>query len=131
MHSESIVALELASIDAVERWNTMIGPENPVDARASHPDSLRALYGADLVKNALHGSATVSQAQSEIQFFFPESIVEPLTTPSEADDFLAKNVYPTLQRGLITLCEKKPEDPAAWLADWLKENNPNTPVISS
>jgi len=130
MHSEPIVALELASIDAVAKWNDMIGPENPVDARANNPDSLRSLYGSDLVKNALHGSATVTQAQSEIQFFFPESIVEPLTTLDEADDYLAKNVLPTLQKGLGELCEKKPEDPEKWLAEWLMGNNPNTPVIS-
>lgn len=108
-----------------------MGPENPSDARDSAPDSLRALYGSDLVKNALHGSGTIAQAQREIQFFFPASIVEPLPTGEEADDFLAKSVLPTLEKGLIALCEKKPEDSLKWLSDWLKENNPNTPVISS
>lgn len=131
MQSGTIVAIELACVSAVDRWLTICGPENPVDARTNSPDSLRAVYGQDLVKNAVHGSATIQQAQREIQFFFPESIVEPLTTPEEADDYLAKHVNPTLEKGLIALCENKPIDPEQWLADWLIANNPNTPNISA
>lgn len=111
------------------RWNTMMGPENPMEARESHPDCLRALYGGDIVKNALHGSANILQAQKEIQFFFPQNLVEPLLSGAEADDFLSKQVRPTLDRGLIKLCETKPADPRQWLADWLSANNPNTPQI--
>ena len=50
MSSGPIVALDLACISAVNRWNTMIGPENPMDARDTHPDCLRALYGSDIVR---------------------------------------------------------------------------------
>ena len=129
MSSGKLVALELACTNAVSRWNTMIGPENPMDARDSHPDCLRSLYGQDIVKNALHGSANSHQAQKEIQFFFPQSLVEPQQSGAEADDFLSKQVMPTLNRGLTHLCEKKPADPRQWLADWLRANNPNTPQI--
>merc|ERR1712151_459191 len=129
MSSGPIVAIELAGCQAVKRWLTMSGPENPVDARDSNPDSLRALYGSDLVKNALHSSATIQQAQKEIQFFFPETVVEPVLSGDAANDFLQKQVNPTLQRGLTLLCEKKPADPTVWLANWLREHNPNTPQI--
>merc|ERR1712168_1709219 len=98
MSSGPVVAIELACCNAVSRWLTMLGPEDSQDARQSHPDSLRALYGSDLVKNALHGSATTQQAQKEIQFFFPEEIVEPLLSGSAADDFFSKSVGVTLQR---------------------------------
>ena len=35
--------------------------------------SLRAIYGTDDLQNALHGSASVSSAEQEIRFFFPDS----------------------------------------------------------
>jgi len=129
MSSGPITVLDLGCVNAVLRWNTMMVPENPMEARESHPDCLRALYGGDIVKNALHGSANILQAQKEIQFFFPQNLVEPLLSGAEADDFLSKQVRPTLDRGLIKLCETKPADPRQWLADWLSANNPNTPQI--
>ena len=35
--------------------------------------SLRAVYGTDDQKNALHGSDVFSAAEREIRFFFPDS----------------------------------------------------------
>ena len=35
--------------------------------------SLRAVYGTDSTKNALHGSDSYSSAEREIHFFFPDS----------------------------------------------------------
>lgn len=35
--------------------------------------SLRAIYGTDSTKNALHGSDSYSSAEREIHFFFPDS----------------------------------------------------------
>ena len=131
MSSGPVIALEIAGADAIKRWQTMMGPENPSDAKTTSPDSLRALYGQDLIKNVVHGSATVSQAQAEIQFFFPEVPVEPLPNKNEAEDWLAKNIHPTLEKGLNALCEEKPIDAKKWLVDWLVENNPNTPNVSS
>lgn len=48
----------------------MMGPKNPHTARVDAPNSLRALYGSDGSRNAVHGSDSLSSAQREIDFFF-------------------------------------------------------------
>lgn len=69
----AVVALELVGEDAVERWLTTLGPRDPIEARKSAPDSLRALYGGDSsVLNGFHGSADATNAAREAQFFFPK-----------------------------------------------------------
>ena len=73
--------------------------------------SLRAIYGTDDQRNALHGSDSFSSAQREIRFFFPDSIVEPVATGQAAKDYLSKTVNPTLLKGLTQLCKEKPADP--------------------
>lgn len=69
----AVVALELVGEDAVERWLTTLGPRDPIEARKSAPDSLRALYGGDSsVLNGFHASADAANAAREAQFFFPK-----------------------------------------------------------
>ena len=41
--------------------------------------SLRAVYGTDSTKNALHGSDSYSSAEREIHFFFPDSKYHDIT----------------------------------------------------
>ena len=50
MVSGEICVFELACVNAIQRWATLMGPEDPKKARETHPDSLRGLYGSDLVK---------------------------------------------------------------------------------
>ena len=38
--------------------------------------SLRALYGMDLIRNAVHGSSSRKEANREISFFFPSGIMQ-------------------------------------------------------
>lgn len=61
----------------------MIGPENPAEAREQAPsryislklmNSVRALYGTDLVHNSIYGSPTVEDAIREIQIVFPRGV---------------------------------------------------------
>ena len=40
--------------------------------------SLRAIYGTDEQKNAVHGSSSLSSAEREVRFFFPDSVLEPI-----------------------------------------------------
>ena len=56
MSSDFIVGLELVSEDAIKKWRTLIGPTNCQVARVEAPNSLRALYGKEGVRNACHGS---------------------------------------------------------------------------
>ncbi|CAG5132037.1 unnamed protein product [Candidula unifasciata] len=129
MSSGPIIVLMIARDHAVSYWRELIGPTNTVKARQTHPDCLRAVYGTDEQKNALHGSDSFMSAQREIRFFFPDCIVEPVALGQAAKDYLSKAVNPTLLKGLTDLAKKKPEDPVLWLADWLLENNPNKPKV--
>ncbi|KAL8592686.1 NME NM23 member 5 [Nucella lapillus] len=129
MSSGPIIALVIARHQAITYWRELIGPTNAIKARQTHPDCLRAIYGTDDQRNALHGSDGLSTAQREIRFFFPDSIVEPVATGQAAKDYLSKAVNPTLLKGLTELCKQKPEDAVVWLADWLLKNNPNKPKV--
>lgn len=42
--------------------------------------SLRAVYGTDDQRNALHGSDSFSSSEKEIRFFFPDSKYMTLST---------------------------------------------------
>jgi len=129
MSSGPIIVLMIAKDSAISYWRELIGPTNTIKARQTHPECLRAIYGTDDQRNALHGSDSFSSSQREIRFFFPDCIVEPVATGQAAKDYLSKSVNPTLLKGLTDLAKKKPEDPVLWLADWLLENNPNKPRV--
>lgn len=68
-----IIALELVGENAVERWRETLGPTDPQEARASAPNSLRALYGVKRDTNAFHGADNPEEAAKEKEFFFPEA----------------------------------------------------------
>ncbi|XP_025903364.1 nucleoside diphosphate kinase homolog 5 [Nothoprocta perdicaria] len=129
MSSGPLVAMVLARHNAISYWKELLGPSNSIKARETHPDSLRAIYGTDDLRNALHGSHNFSSAEKEIRFMFPEAILEPIPTRQAAVDYLNLYVNPTLLAGLTALCKEKPADPMTWLAKWLIEHNPNKPRL--
>lgn len=54
------------------RWKKMIGDKDPAEAKIKDPNSLRAKYGVDLIKNAFHGSDDPKAANKERDvFLFP------------------------------------------------------------
>ncbi|KAM3848064.1 nucleoside diphosphate kinase homolog 5 isoform 1-T2 [Vipera latastei] len=129
MSSGPLVAMVLARQKAISYWKELLGPSSTIVAKETHPDSLRAIYGTDDLRNGLHGSANFSSAEREIRFMFPEVLIEPIPAKQAAKDYLNLYVIPTLLKGLTALSKKKPADPFIWLADWLIENNPNTPKL--
>uniref|UniRef100_UPI00398F66B9 nucleoside diphosphate kinase homolog 5 n=1 Tax=Pristiophorus japonicus TaxID=55135 RepID=UPI00398F66B9 len=129
MSSGPTIAMVIARDQAIAYWRELIGPANSVKAKQTHPGSLRALYGTDDLKNAVHGSETFSAAEREIQFVFPGATVDPIPTGEVAMQYLSRFVNPILLTGLTELCKQKPTDPITWLADWLIANNPNKPNI--
>ena len=56
MSSDFVVGMELVAENSVLKWRQLIGPTNCQVARLEAPNSLRALYGTDGVRNACHGS---------------------------------------------------------------------------
>ncbi|CAH1246534.1 NME5 [Branchiostoma lanceolatum] len=129
MSSGPIMAMVLARDKCIGYWRDLIGPTNTYKARETHPDSLRAIYGTDDQRNAVHGSDSYSSSEREVRFMFPDSVIEPIPAGQAARDYLARHVNPTLLGGLTELCKQKPEDPVTWLANWMIENNPNKPKI--
>ena len=129
MSSGEIMAMVLARNDAVSYWRSIIGPTKTSKAREEAPFSIRAVFGTDDQRNAVHGSDSKENAAREIRALFPDAIVEPLMTKQEASDYLVNHVNPTLLKACTALCKRKPADPLIWLSDWLLNNNPNKPRI--
>jgi len=70
MSSAPVLCMELIGDNAVSAWRDLIGPTNPVDAKTTAPNSIRARFGSVLPKNACHGSDSQQSAMREIDFFF-------------------------------------------------------------
>lgn len=68
--SDVVVGMELVAPNAIQKWRDFIGPTNTEKAKAEAPNSLRALFGTDGTKNAVHGSDSPQSATREIEFFF-------------------------------------------------------------
>ena len=69
MVSGPAVAMVLEGVDAVLAWRMLMGPTNTMVAKAEAPKSLRANYGSDGTRNAVHGSDAELSASREIDFF--------------------------------------------------------------
>jgi adenylate kinase family enzyme/nucleoside diphosphate kinase len=148
----------LCRLQAVSVLKQLMGPPRVDEAVAKRPRSIRAMYGTDGQRNAVHGSATAKAAAREVQYFFPELGGDPVPADGEVRDFLFRKsakasmdlkslpdagsstdfaVDPTLQqllsKGLMALCQVQPKGLAAvkWLSRWLDENNPNKPCAAS
>ena len=70
MTSGPIWALELEGLGAIAGWRAMMGPTDSSKAKASAPTTLRATFGTDGTKNAVHGSDSSTSAEREIAFHF-------------------------------------------------------------
>ena len=79
MTSGPVVALHLRRVSAISAWRFLIGPTNSIKAKVERPDSIRAIFGIDGTRNAVHGSDSTESAAREIAFIF--SIGGPLPTP--------------------------------------------------
>eukprot|EP01013_Petalomonas_cantuscygni_P018620 TRINITY_DN36092_c0_g1_i1.p1 TRINITY_DN36092_c0_g1~~TRINITY_DN36092_c0_g1_i1.p1 ORF type:complete len:475 (-),score=124.03 TRINITY_DN36092_c0_g1_i1:226-1650(-) len=77
MTSGPVVALALglpsdhSSGPAWSYWRSVIGPTDSNKARTDAPDSLRAHFGTDGRRNALHGSSSQEEAERELSHLFP------------------------------------------------------------
>ncbi|XP_053915838.1 nucleoside diphosphate kinase 7 isoform X1 [Cuculus canorus] len=71
--SGPIVAMEILGHDAVCKWKTLLGPSNSAAAQTDAPDSIRAKFGHDGIRNAAHGPDSVASAAQELELFFPSS----------------------------------------------------------
>ncbi len=70
MTSGPVVAAVLEGEDAIKRVREIIGPTDSEEARRTAPDSIRAKFGTDKGKNAIHASDSEESANYEIPFIF-------------------------------------------------------------
>eukprot|EP01135_Chromosphaera_perkinsii_P010450 Nk52_evm13s2133 gene=Nk52_evmTU13s2133 len=129
MSQGPVMIFLLGKENAIEDFAKLCGPEDPMEAYENHPNSIRALYGTDIVQNAVYCSALASKVASDIHLFFPDVIVEPVEAGIGVRDYLNTSVMRTVIGGLTALCKAKPGDPVQWLGKWLVDNNPNAPVV--
>lgn len=73
MTSGETEILVLSRENAIEGWRETIGDVDPTKAKETNPDSLRAVYGVDVLNNGFHGASTKDQAEHELNLFFPDS----------------------------------------------------------
>lgn len=72
LSSDVVVVMELVGENAVDRWQAMMGPASPEEAKTVAPQSIRGVCGQDEVVNCVHGSADPASAAKEVAFFFGE-----------------------------------------------------------
>ncbi len=72
MISGPVVAAVLEGENAIARVREIIGPTDSEEARRVAPNSIRALFGTDKGKNAIHASDSKESVDYEIPFIFSE-----------------------------------------------------------
>ena len=75
--SDVVVGLELVAENAVDKWRQLIGPTKTSLAKQTAPNSVRALFGTDDTKNAVHGSDSGPSWKRECDFFFGSGKMRP------------------------------------------------------
>ncbi|XP_052012588.1 thioredoxin domain-containing protein 3 [Apodemus sylvaticus] len=73
LNSGMSLIMVLTKWNAVAEWRRMIGPVDPEEAKLLSPDSLRAKYGLDILRNAVHGASNASEASVSINNVFTEA----------------------------------------------------------
>ncbi|KAM4700417.1 nucleoside diphosphate kinase homolog 7 isoform 2-T2 [Discoglossus pictus] len=66
----SCVALEIRGADVPKRFRDFCGPADPEIARHLRPRTLRARFGKNKIKNAVHCTDLPEDAVLEVQYFF-------------------------------------------------------------
>ena len=62
--------MELVGEGALQKWRDMIGPEDSVKAKIHASSTIRAAYGSDSIRNAVHAPSTFQQKAAEMDLFF-------------------------------------------------------------
>ncbi|XP_043831599.1 thioredoxin domain-containing protein 3 [Dromiciops gliroides] len=64
------MAMIISKENAVQDWRKLVGPADPEEARKVAPESVRALFGKDILDNAVHVSSTKEHALKTIELLF-------------------------------------------------------------
>ena len=69
MTSEPVIVQILSGENCVEKYRSIMGATNPENAEDG---TIRKEYGISIDKNSVHGSDSVDNAKTEIDFFFKD-----------------------------------------------------------
>ena len=72
MCSDVVVGLEIVGENSIAQVSEVCGPENPLTAKSQNPASIRALFGSDSIKNAVHFSNDQKSSEHERNVFFSQ-----------------------------------------------------------
>lgn len=75
--SGPVIGMELIGEDTIAKWRELIGPTNCNNAKTTNPYSIRAVYGTEGVRNAVHGSDSTESAKRELDIFFGSKDSQP------------------------------------------------------
>jgi len=70
MTSGPCIALEVRQEEAVKAFRDVCGPHDPEIAKILKPNTIRAKFGSDRVKNALHCTDLPEDGSLEVEYFF-------------------------------------------------------------
>ena len=73
MASDVVTGMELVKENAIANFRDVLGPTDPQEAKANARGSLRAHFGADGMRNGIHGSGSGAEFQRETEFFFSKA----------------------------------------------------------
>lgn len=62
----------IAHSEAITLWRKMLGPTSVYKAQFQDPYSLRGIFGISDIRNVAHGSDSLTSAEREIKFLFPD-----------------------------------------------------------
>lgn len=60
--------MELVGDDAIEAFKSLVGPDDPIEAKGKAPNSLRAVFGENTVHNAVYCPFNRSSIERVITF---------------------------------------------------------------
>lgn len=74
LQSDVCTGMELVADSAVQKWNDLCGPADSIQAKINASSTLRAAYGSDSTKNAVHGSSNNQQKTAEMNLWFSREL---------------------------------------------------------
>lgn len=74
MMSDVVTGMELVAADAITNFRHVMGPSVSIEeAKRDAPHSIRARFGTDTIRNAIHGCGSSNEFAFEQQFFFSQA----------------------------------------------------------
>ena len=70
MQSDVVTGMELVADNAIDNFRAILGPTDSAEAKRSDPNSLRAHFGTDNLRNGIHASSDAAAYQKECGLFF-------------------------------------------------------------